>query len=259
MVLRHIALAALLLACSGCFGPSVPVRVAIKTKDITGTDRELDFTFLKAGATTRKDVAKNLAPIDTGAQERRFFWGRWERSSWASAPLLAPYPPLSGREWGPQNILITFDQNDVVQGWKVLKDKDLFLELDRLEQGPAAPLNLSAPVRLNVQLPNEGSESRFLDLVLSTASLEFGAHHDGFKMDRGNLLKITSAREGTFKTDVSLHHNPDPAHVWITLHFARRTQLGKSVTCGIDPPGFVVLRRYVREARSPNVPVRSHD
>lgn len=249
-VLKNIAFAALLLASSACVGPPIPVRVSPKTKDISGTDRELNFTFLKAGATTRQQVEKSLAPIDTGTKEPPFFWGRWESSNWASAPLLAPYPPLSGRNWAPQSILITFDQHNVVQDWKILKDKELFLELDCLEHGPAAPLDLSAPVRLDVQLSNDGPDARFLDLVLSPASLEFEAYHEGFKMDRHNLVRITFAPEGTF-TDPPLHHKPDPAHVWITLHFAKRTAVGKSLTCGIDPSGFLLLRRYLREAGSP--------
>src|SRR2546426_159555 len=135
-VLRGLLCSAPLLACSSCVVPPVPVRVPTETKDISGTVRELNFTFLKAGYTTREEVEKNLAPIDTGTKEPRFFWGRWKRSSWVVTPPLVvfPHPALADRVWGLQNILIAFDQKNVVQGWKVLKDKELFQELDRLEQ-----------------------------------------------------------------------------------------------------------------------------
>jgi hypothetical protein len=250
-IFEGILSAALLMVCCGCIylGPSIPVRVPVKTKDISGNVRELDFTFLKAGQTSRQEVAKNLAPIATTTKERGFFWGRWESSSWVSAPLIAPYPPLGGRDWGPQNILITFDQNDPVQGWKVLKDKDLFRELDQLESTHTTPLDLSSPVRLKVELPYDGQDSRpAADLVLTAPSLEYEGLQHGFQLERGSLAKITSAPEDTF-TDPTIHHELDPAHIWVTLHFTKRTRLGKSLTCGLDPAGFLVLRRYLREAK----------
>ncbi len=105
-ILKGALSVALLVVGSGCvyLGPSLPVRVPAKTKDISGNVREPDFTFLKAGQTTRQEVAKSLLPIDTTTKQPGFFWDRWESSSWVSAPLLAPYPPLGGRDWGPQNI-----------------------------------------------------------------------------------------------------------------------------------------------------------
>jgi len=250
--LRGLLCSAPLLACSGCglvLLTSVPVRVPTKTKDISGTVRELNFTFLKAGYTTREEVAKNLAPIDTGTKEPRFFWGRWKRSSWASAPLLAPGPPLAAREWGLQNILIAFDQKNVVQSWKVLKDKELFQELERLEQAPAAPLDLSAPVRLTVD--RFGSAI----LILSAESFEYQASR-GFKTARGNLTRITSTSSEVMPTrDIGFNPEPDPAHIWITIHFAKRAQGRKSLTCGVDPAGFLVLRRYVSETKRQTRPL----
>jgi len=246
-----VPVAVLLLTSCGCIylGPSVPIHVPAKTKDISGNVRELDFTFLKTGQTTRQEVTKNLAPIDITTKEQGLFWGRWESSSRASAPLLAPYPPLGGRDWEPQNIIITFEQNDLVKSWKVLKDKDLFRELDQLEPTHITPLDLSTPMRLNVELPSEGQNSpHAADLVLSDASLEYKELHRGLQINRGNLKGITSAPEGTF-TDASFHAEPDPAHIWVTLHFTKRTQLGKSLTCGLDPPGFLALRQYLREAK----------
>jgi len=250
-ILKGVPSAALLLVLCSCIylGPSVPVRVPVKTKDILGNERELDFTFLKAGQTTRQEVAKNLAPIDTTTKEQGFFWGRWESSSWASVPVIAPYPPLGGRDWGPQNIVITFDQNGLVRGWKVLKDKYLFRELDQLESRYPAPLDLSSPVRLTVELPYSGQDSHpAADLVLSAASFEYEGLQQEFQIDRGNLAKITSAPEDTF-SDPTIHRQPDPAHIWLTVHFTKRTQLGKSLTCGLDPAGFMVLRRYLREPK----------
>jgi len=68
--------AAFILISSACV--IVPVRLPTQTKDISGKVQKLDFTFLKAGSTTRDEVNKNLAPINTQANEPEFFWGRWD-------------------------------------------------------------------------------------------------------------------------------------------------------------------------------------
>ncbi len=243
----------MLLACSACIylGPSVPVRVSKQTTDISGAKRDLDLTFLKTGSTTRAEVTKNLAPINTGVNETQFFWGRWEASSWLSAPLLAPYPPLSHRVWGTQNILIVFDNQNVVRGWKVLNDKELFPELDRQEPTPAAALDLSSPVQLNVELPFDSSSPRpMATLVLSSASFQYETVGRKVETPRGNLRKISSATEDT-PSDPSVKRAPDAAHIWITLHFAKRTKAGKSLLFGIEPQGLLLLRRYMREAKNP--------
>src|SRR5882724_1409923 len=100
-ILKGPSAALLLVLCSCIYlGPSVPVRVSVKTKDISGNVRELDFTFLKAGQTTRQEVARKLAPIDTTTKERGFFWGRWESSSWVSAPLIEEEFPNRNRSHG---------------------------------------------------------------------------------------------------------------------------------------------------------------
>jgi hypothetical protein len=156
---------------------------------------------------------------------------------------------LGGRDWEPQNIIITFDQNDFVKSWKILKDKELLRELDQLEPTHTSPLDMSTPLRLNLELPSEGQDSpHAADLVLSDASLEYKGLQHGLQINRVNLARITSAPEGTF-TNASFHAEPDPAHIWVTLHFTKRTQLGKSLTCGLDPPGFLALRQYLREAK----------
>ena len=247
----------LLLSCSACIylGPGVPVRVPKQTTDISGAKRDLDLTFLKVGSTTREEVTRKLAPIDTGLNEPRFFWGRWETSSWASAPLLAPYPPFAGRAWGAQNILITFDSQNLVQGWKVLKDKELLPELDRLEPAPTEALDLTSPVQLKVELPVESGTARpMATVVLSSASFQYEARGrfglETVETPRGNLQKIASAPEDTPR-DPEIKLGTDAAHVWITLHFAKRTKGGKSLLFGVEPHGLLLLHRYMREAKNP--------
>jgi len=83
-----------LLSVSGCV--IVPVRLPTQTKDIGGEPKKLDFTFLKSGSTTREEVAKNLAAIDTGVNQNDFFWGRWQSSTWGYGGFVV-LPPQGRR------------------------------------------------------------------------------------------------------------------------------------------------------------------
>ena len=242
MVVTGLLCGTVLAICSSCLGPPMAVKVPAQTKDISGTDREVDLTFLKSGSTTREQVMQHLSAIDTGTKEPQLFWGRWESSAWFTGPLLAPY--TGSRVWGRQNILITFDRANVVQAWKVVKDKDLLAELTRLEAGDPSPFDFSAPVHLNVNLHSQGRESLpTADLTLSATAF---AYRGVFETARGNVTGLTSAPEDIPRSDSLVDHSvPDPKHVWVTIHFAKRTKIGKSLTCGADPAGLLALRSYV--------------
>lgn len=47
----------------------MPVRVSKQEKDVSGKPLDLDLTFLKSGFTTRDELTKKLAPIDTGINQ----------------------------------------------------------------------------------------------------------------------------------------------------------------------------------------------
>lgn len=236
-----------LLACFGCvwLGPGIPIRVPTQTKDISGSNREVDLGFLKTGSTTREEVARKLEPIDTATKEPHFFWGRWESSTWASAPLVAPY--LGGREWGPQNVLIRFDQADIVQTWKVVKDKQLLRELCLLQATDSSRLNLTTPTHLIVKLPYWDTD-RAAELILSADEFEYQAFRR-FKTTRRNVTRMTLTAEVLPQTDPTVRPQPhsDPSHLWVKIHFGKRTIRGKSLTVGVDPADLLLLRDYVKQ------------
>lgn|SRR5258708_131576 len=126
-----LALSCITLLCaSGCV--IVPVRLSTQTRDTAGEPKKLDFTFLKSGSTTKEEVTKNLAAIDTRVNENDFFWGRWESSNWGYEGFVALPPSGAGgkREWTTNNLLVAFDQKGVVKSWAVVDDKKLDQQID---------------------------------------------------------------------------------------------------------------------------------
>src|SRR4051812_39834797 len=238
------ALAApLLLVLSGCV--IVPVRLPTQTKDISGKVQKLDFTFLKAGSTTKDEVNKNLAPIDAQANEPGFFWGRWESSKWGYGAMVAGEMTPSvggGRVWGARNLFVSFDQKSVVTTWAVVDDKKLFHQLDLQEQ-VANSLTAPLPLVRQVELPSS-PQVQAIHTAKLTLSDEF-FQCDDLQISRSNVQKITTAAE-----DVA---HPSADHVWITIHLLKRTSAKrgvKSLPMGVDPPTLLLLRRYVERTKS---------
>jgi hypothetical protein len=212
---------------------------------VSGEKQEPNFAFLKIGTTAKEEVEKNLVFIDTHAKDPGFFWGRWETSKWTKAVVVGPY--INDRIWDIQNVLIAFDEKGVVKSWKIVKDKELFKEIDLIESTPRTAIDLSSPLHLEAIGPSYGQPSNpRADLILSSDSLIFGARR-AVKAPRESVIAISSAAEDRPQADLMAHTLPDPAHVWIVIHFAKSKKGAKSLACGMEPSAVLILRKYVAE------------
>ena len=220
--------------------------VSPPTKDISGTRREIDLTFLRVGLTTREEVQEKLQGIDTKVDDRSLFWGRWESSGWAWAPMVAPY--LGSRGWAPQNVLITYDQAGRVKEWKIVKDKQLLKELDVLLGN--VPLESSEPVHLYVKVQCACHDVE--EMILSSENLEYRGSRS-LTIGRRNLTGLSVGPEVLPATDPTIRPQPqpDPSRLWVKIQFAKRTIRRMSLTVGVDPAGFLLLRDYMK-ARPPS-------
>src|SRR5579871_1755782 len=117
-----------------------PVRVPKQDRGIDRQSVGLDLTFLKPGSTTRDEITKKLAAIDTGVTQNNLFWGRWESSKWRLVG-----PGGNERDWHLQNLLVQFDRGGIVKRWVVTDDKGIGRQLELL--APVAddsPLDLAS-------------------------------------------------------------------------------------------------------------------
>lgn len=145
---RGLALATLgvlLLIPGGC----VPLRVPADFQDTSSSPQKVDLKFLKAGVTTREEVVKNLAAIDTHAEKERFFWGRLSVSKWGVVGL--PYRKAVGaeREWGAENLLVGYDERGVVDNVALVPDPELLEQLALLNDVAGTPPDFSSPRAVN--------------------------------------------------------------------------------------------------------------
>jgi hypothetical protein len=121
--------------------------------------------FLESAAVQQKDVADKLASIDTGYRDPHLFWGRWADSKWGYWWLAMAVVPGAGggspaaagnakRIWHVKNLLVTFDDNGVMQKREVIDDDRILWRRLHEHVAMMPALDLSQPEFLSVDTPH---------------------------------------------------------------------------------------------------------
>ena len=254
-----IAVAASFMAVPGCI---VPVRTKNQTKNVYGSQQQLDIGSLKMGSTKREEVEKNLAGIRVGGNQN-FFWGRWEHSKWVVFAA-----GMSGAEaertWGVSNLVIKFDQTGLVKNWEIVGDKELGAKLDEVVPGDTElPLDLSSPVQVAVRYLNPGRGATVAN-PLATLVLRSESFHLTYSPSPAPPspktcdLEIARTNVQNFQTerDFGSAHWPD---LVATAHFVEPVERHcvhnshsvsskeKRLRMILDPKAFMLFRSYVRQ------------
>jgi hypothetical protein len=201
----YMAAAVLVIALmeTGCV--AIPTKLPNRFHGTAGVrlqKNEVDFSFIKVGATRRDEVAGRLAAIDAGSPSQ-FFWGRWAQSSWgmvgagATGSDLDPLAGFAERHWHFRNLLVRFDEQGIVQEKIIIDDGETLWNhlLAYSRNSPATPN--SEPARI------PSSERKYTEIVLSADSIEFR----GAK-PRSNVM----------------FHFPSPAVIHLRPQFLREVQ-----------------------------------
>lgn len=171
-------------------------------------------------------------------------------------------PPDGERIWRAHNLLIQFDQNAIVKTWVLADDKNLVQQLDLFDPvATDSPLDLSSPLRANVQVPRYEARAQ---IVLSSDSFEYfewvttprALYASTIKTPRTNILRIVPA-PGAFYTGPLSGMVPfaEPNLLAARVYFARPAVrhygekghfASKKLELVMDPPAFLLLRRYIR-------------
>src|SRR6266478_1248698 len=203
-VAMSVALVAATFLCQGCV--VVAVRAPTRTNGLAGKMEKVNLDFLQAG--------KN-----TGA-------GGWNRA------------------WARHNVLISFDDQDIVQEFRQFPDEYLVKQLSAwVAEGHGQPLDLSTPMEVPVD-HRHGSGLGFPGtLVLSSDSFEFRENEKhNFKISPQQIrdIQLTSVGRGD---------KSDPRYLNETIHFTQKTNIGARMTIRADVPTIMMLVKYVAQTR----------
>lgn len=242
--LRHHGLFFALLctvSLTACVGAT---RLPVRSRGPTGERVPaggLDMSFLEGGSAHHDDVSSKLASIDTGYRDPHLFWGRWADSKWGYWWIVVSPGPTSGtaaagdakRIWHVKNLLVTFDDNGVIQKREVIdKDSVLWRELHAyVAQRPAVDF----------------SEPR--SLALDTGSRSVLLHPDYLEVMRKKKGPVRIAPSSIVRFEhVSAKNKRESAGVTChSLHFSEKTRIGRDLhLCG-DAEMVVTLFEYLQQ------------
>lgn len=248
--LARAAMWVLLLAsaatlCQGCL--VVPVRAPTHTNGFSGKMENVNLDFLEAGKTKRQEVAEKLGETDTGIKEDRLFVGRWASSKWGVLWAVGGgYSATGGwnRAWARHNVLIFFDDQDVVQQFHEFPDEDLVKQFSSwVAEGHAQPLDLSSPIEVSVDHRHSSGVCLPGTLVLGNDSFEFRENEKhSFKISPKQIkeLRLTSIGHGD---------KSDPRFMNETIHFKQKTAVGGKMTIRVNVPTILILVKYLEQTR----------
>jgi len=228
----------------GCL--AAPMRVPTHTQGPSGKHTNTDLSFLRVGSTTREDVVQHLGWADSQLKNDRLFLARWRDSKWVVAWAVGGgYSGTGGapRLWHTHNLVVEFDDKDVVSAYHGFGDDALAKELlASLERTKTSGLDLSSPVVVFIK-HRRGQHYEPATLSLSKDSVEL------MKPDMPSSdFKIAPQKITGFAFVNGLKdESPDPQSTNYTFHFRQKTKVGKSLTIRVDIPTLAILVQYLAE------------
>jgi hypothetical protein len=148
----RFATAMVVLLCldlAACIGATPLHR---RTRSAQGMQENFTLDSIRIGETSRADVESKLKSFDAAVQSHRFLVARWSVSTWGSWAFACGYTTCvgtAGRHWSRRNLILEFDDKELVNGLEVFPDSQLVARLSRIARRDD-PLDLSGPVQLHV-------------------------------------------------------------------------------------------------------------
>jgi len=254
LAVSALALSAAIL--SGCAGATrLPMRAKGPAGEALQT-KQLDLTFLDAPGTQRQEVLERLSSVDTAYSNPRLFWGRWSESKWGHWAV-----GISGgevaRDWHVHNLLISFDQNGVMQT-KELTDDERVLERElRAQLATAPPLDLSQPVPITLTPTHLGNyeENPIIGLIDMTLTKDGkivrGAAQPHSRDAKSPIVQISVLKVARISYD-SYHGNKSSSgSICHDLHLTEKSPIGKSILFCTSAVNLATIFQYFRQAGLP--------
>lgn len=184
----------------------IPTKMPTKVRGIAGVDLPKDairVDHIQIGVSTREDVKRELAVVDTNLDHPRLFWGRWVSSSFGViAGMMWGFGPGeqadgSSRHWHTFDLFVTFNDHGLVTAKKVIQDSNV--ELWSYLRGMNKELAVPMPTRTIASAPGEYEQSQAFftpDEVQFTATKK----HARTTMKLGPQLQVEISSDFQSKT-----------------------------------------------------------
>lgn len=236
--------------CQGCI--VVPMRAPTQNTGAGGEPLKgkVALDFIQTGKTSREEVGEKLGWMNAGIKDQRFFLGRWSSSSWGTAWVVAGTGSSGAggwnRLWGTHNVLVEFDDKDVVKKYRVFSDSELVPELAaRVAERPEPLLDLSKPVEISIR--HRHGPKKYFDgtLVLGADSFVYR----GAGKERKHDFEISPKQIGEIRL-AGLQDHTDAHYLDQDIHFTTKTAVGTKMTARVDLPTLLLLVKYIAQTKT---------
>ena len=152
------------------------------------------------------------------------------------------------RGWARHNVLISFDDKDVVQQYRQFPDGELVNQLSAwVAQGQGQPLALSAPIEVPVEHRHASGRDVSGTFILENDSFEFrekdGKGKHDFRISPKQIKELSL-------TNIGHGDKSDPRYMNQTIYFTEKIKVGGKMTIHVDVPTVLLLVKYVAQTRS---------
>lgn len=238
---------------SGCIGATrLPTRVN-GPAGATLQKNDIDLTFLQAGTTRREEVVNRLSRIDTGYSNPRLFWGRWSESKWGSWVILVTPGGVgggAGRSWHARNLLVSFDENGVMQTKALIGDEKALERELRARLAKAPPLDLSQPVVTPLAPYRFDTNGNLVyddlkEIILTKEGMQLKSYNEkSYVISPRNVARISYERfYGSPRSDSICH----------SLHLSEKTPLGRKILFCTSAAHLATIFKYLQQTGPPNM------
>jgi len=196
--MRTVALCALILCLSGCIVLPIPTPThTTGPKEFKG-----DVSFIQAGSTTRAQILEKLGWANAGLADERVFLGRWGTSSGAVIAVAGGINAGTAggwRMWEGRNVMVEFDENEVVRSYRVFDDPEVIQELAGwAARAQYPPLDLAEPLQVwSWRMRDHKFEDLAVDLRRDTVDVHLPGREFRFAVNNIEGLRASAKAEST--------------------------------------------------------------
>ena len=234
---------------SGCAGAT---RLPARTKGPTGStiqENDIDLAFLQAGTTRREEVVNRLSRIDTGFSNSRMFLGRWSESKWGHWVILASPGGAGGdvgRNWHVHNLLVSFDENGIMQTKELIDDERVLERELRAWLAKVPSLDLSQPVPVGLIPLPAGYGATEMTLTKDVIRVGFTGRY------RQPPQEISPLNVGRISYE-RFYGSPSSDSICHSLHVADEGHRRWKILFCTGAANVPIILKYLQQAGPPNM------
>jgi hypothetical protein len=213
----------------------VPIPVK-EVRGPSGPTKSRDYSFIKEGETTRREVINKLGWMEIDIMEPGLFWGRWSDSG---VVWIGGGPQVGGgaiRPWNTHNLFVEFDAREIVTSSRIIEESRINSELLSLwKRSGKRLLSRNSIMSIDVSLYMSDGSGRATEGTLRWTGNAFELWAGLTRILMADILHMQCLPKGT----------ENPAFLMQTIGYREGLKMPKSILISMPASNLLKLLKYV--------------